>query len=63
MKIGGKIYTPRFCTVRIDEIFKNYAEAVQHGYGQPTYYRKGGYSIIGKCIEDNCMVFAEYKEV
>jgi len=37
MKIGDFVYTPRFCTARIDAIFATTAEANAAGFCEPTY--------------------------
>ena len=50
MKIGDSVYTPRFCTVRINAIFATEAEARAAGYCEPTYY-KGDHIILGKSLD------------
>lgn len=60
MKIGDWIDTPRFCKVRIDEIFESISEARESGYKEPTHYR-GEYKILGKSIDGYHMVFAAAK--
>ena len=57
MKIGDSVYTPRFCTVRIDAIFATIAEAHAAGFSEPTYY-EGEYIILGKSLDMYSMVFA-----
>ena len=57
MKIGDLVYTPRFCTVRIDAIFATETEAHAAGFRQLTYY-KGDYVILGKCLDAYHMEFA-----
>ena len=57
MKIGDFVYTPRFCTVRIDAIFATMALAHAAGFSEPTYY-KGEYIIMGKVLDMYSMVFA-----
>lgn len=61
MKVGDHIYTPRFCTVRINEVFESENEAIENGYTEPTHYR-GEYKILGKSIGMNRMVFAAAKK-
>lgn len=61
MKIGDTIYTPRFCTVRIEEVFETKDEAKTNGYTEPTYY-KGDYDVLGKSIGVNRMAFAAVKK-
>ena len=58
MKIGDYVNTPRFCTVRIDAIFASEAEARANGYCEPTYYRGGDYTILGKSLDMYHMIFA-----
>ena len=57
MKIGDRVYTPRFCTVQISAIFANEAEARRSGYCEPTYYH-GAYTILGKSLDMYSMEFA-----
>ena len=38
LKVNDYIMTPRFCTVRINEIFQTAKEAHENGYAEPTYY-------------------------
>lgn len=62
MKVNERIYTPRFCTVTVEKIFENRKEARQEGYTEPTYYEENGFTILGKSIGFNRMVFAGVKE-
>ena len=57
MEIGDSVYTPRFCTVRIDATFPTTAEARAAGFSEPTYY-KGDYVILGKVLDMYHMEFA-----
>ena len=57
MKIGDYVYTPRFCTVKINAIFASEAEAHRCGYREPTHY-KGEYIILGKALDMYHMEFA-----
>nr|WP_300804783.1 hypothetical protein [uncultured Acetatifactor sp.] len=57
MKIGDSVYTPRFCTVRINAIFENEAEARAAGFCEPTYY-EGDHVILGKVLDMYSMEFA-----
>ena len=61
MKVGDRIYTPRFCTVRIKEVFETEEEARENGYKEPTYY-KGDYEILGKSLDMYNMLFAAVKK-
>lgn len=62
MKVNERIYTPRFCTVTVEKIFESRKEAQQEGYTEPTYYNENGFTIFGKSIGFNRMVFAGVKE-
>lgn len=57
MKIGDYVYTPRFCTVKIKEIFTSAADAQKNGYYEQTYYN-GDYIILGKVLDQYSMEFA-----
>ena len=61
MNIGDYVYTPRFCTVQIEEIFETMEAAKANGYIEPTYYR-GEYKVFGKSCGINKMKFAAVKE-
>lgn len=58
MKKGDYIKTPRFLTVRIEEVFENAATAREQGYTEPTHYDDDNYEISGKHIGTNRMIFA-----
>lgn len=62
MKIGDRIYTPRFCTVEIKEVFESHNDAWNAGYKEPTHYHKDGWSVAGKSLDLYHMEFAAYKE-
>lgn len=62
MKINEKIYTPRFCTVKINAIFDNKQDAYANGYKEPTHYHKDGFTILGKSIDMYHMLFAAVAE-
>ncbi len=62
MKKGDRIYTPRFCTVRIEEVFESREAAAQAGYKEPTHYVDLLYGIAGKSLGVNRMEFAAYKK-
>lgn len=61
MKPGDRVYTPRFCTVRIEEVFETAKEARAAGYTEPTYY-EGAFDVRGKSVDMYHMVFAAVKE-
>jgi hypothetical protein len=57
--IGEYINTPRFCRVRIAEIFNSTTTATRNGFTEPTHYDKAAYfDILGKNIGENRMEFA-----
>ena len=58
MNIGDHVRTPRFCTVRINEMFDSKTELVEAGYTEPTHYDNGDYEIRGKSLDMYHMVFA-----
>ena len=63
MKIGERIYTPRFCTVTIKGIYNNKENARADGFTEPTHYHsEDGYTILGKSVGVNQMIFAGVKE-
>lgn len=57
MKIGDSVYTPRFCSVRIEAIFAAEAEARIAGFCEPAYY-EGDHVILGKSLDMYHMDFA-----
>lgn len=62
MKTGERVYTPRFCTVRISDIFESEEQAKENGYTEPTYYKNDEYGIRGKSTGFNTMEFAAFKK-
>lgn len=62
MKKGDNIYTPRFCTVQIEKVFRDKENAQKSGFTEPTYYNDPEYGILGKNIGINQMIFAAFKK-
>lgn len=62
MKKGDWVYTPRFCSVMLEEVFYSQSEAIKAGYNEPTHYKDTEYGILGKSIGKNQMVFAAFKK-
>lgn len=63
MKSGDQVYTPRFCTVRIQEVFETAKEACAEGYTEPTHYDNDPeYTIQGKHTGLNRMKFAAIRK-
>ena len=67
MQAGKSVYTPRFCTVTIKEVFDNVRTAREAGYIEPTHYHKDGWTVYGKAVENPMpgwckMEFAAVKE-
>ena len=50
MNIGDRVYTPRFCTVRVKALFDSRQEAEQAGFTEPTYYEdpSAAFGVSGK---------------
>lgn len=57
MKKGDYINTPRFLSVKIQDILTP-AQAREQGYTEPTHYRDADYNIFGKHTGVNQMIFA-----
>ena len=62
MQKGDWIRTPRFLTVKIEEVFENRGEAVKAGYTEPTYYKSANYEVVGKQLDEYHMTFTAYKK-
>lgn len=52
------VYTPRFCTVQIKEVFETEAELRKAGYKDPTYFESLNYVVYGKSLDMFHMEFA-----
>ena len=63
MKVGEKIWTPRFCSVEIAEVFDSEEELREAGYTEMTYLKNDNYIVLGKSVDLYHMEFAaaEYK--
>ena len=64
MKKGQYVKTPRFLTVRIEEVFDNMADAHKAGFTEPTHYtwkNNDGYDVLGKSLDMYHMEFAAVK--
>lgn len=62
MNIGDRIFTPRFCTVTIKEMFPDRQSATEQGYTEPTYYEHPEYKVVGKSLGMYRMQFAAYRK-
>lgn len=62
MRINDYVMTPRFCTVRIAQVFETKIDAVEAGFEEATHYQNSEYGILGKSIGNNRMIFAAYKK-
>lgn len=62
MKTGDRVYTPRFCTVIIEQVFDNEEEARGAGYTEPTHFHKDGWTVFGKSLDVYHMEFAGCRE-
>lgn len=62
MKVGDWIETPRFCGVRIKEVFDHEEDARNSGYTEPTFYEDPEHGIIGKSLDMYHMEFAAFRK-
>ncbi len=62
MKKGQYVLTPRFCTVKIDKVFRSRENAAKAGYTEPTHYQDADFGVVGKSIGINRMTFAAYRK-
>ena len=62
MKIGDWIDTPRFCKVKIREIFDTETTAKEFGFYEPTHYKNPEFDILGKHTGTNTMIFAAIRK-
>lgn len=62
MKPNDRIYTPRFCSVKIEHVYDSRAEAAEAGYTEPTYYNDPEYGVAGKSLDLYHMEFAGYRK-
>lgn len=64
MKKGDYVRTPRFCTVKIEKVFRNKENAYKAGFKEPTHYthkNNDGYDVLGRQIDMYHMEFAAVK--
>ena len=61
MKKGDFVKTPRFMTVKIEDVFENMKTAREQGYKEPTHFDDEDYEILGKHIGLNRMNFVAIK--
>lgn len=62
MRKGDIVYSPRFCHLEIQKVFRNDANARKAGFSEPTDYEDCDYGILGKNIGMNRMIFAAYRK-
>ncbi len=62
IKKGDYVLTPRFCTVKIDKVFKSRENAAKEGYTEPTHFQDYDFGVVGKSIGINRMTFAAYRK-
>lgn len=62
MKKGDYVMTPRFCAVKIEDVYENEDVCRMNGFNESTHYRDYAYGVLGKSIGVNRMVFAAYKK-
>lgn len=58
IKAGDWVRTSRFLNVRIEAVFLTEADARIAGYTEPTHYVDEEYTVLGKGLGQNLMVFA-----
>lgn len=58
IKVGDKVKTPRFLTIRIAAMFESVKLAESCGFTEPTHFENDRYEILGKSIGLNLMIFA-----
>jgi hypothetical protein len=61
IKLGDKVKTPRFLSVRIVATFESVELAENCGFTEPTHFTDEDYHIRGKHIGENRMLFAAVK--
>ena len=61
IKIGTRLETPRFCTVKISALFETEQDARSAGYTEPTHLYDLPYKVVGKSIDMYHMKFAAFK--
>lgn len=59
---GTSLYTPRFCTVKIEKVFDSKEKAYKEGFKEPTFYDHPKYEVLGKSLDQYHMVFAACKK-
>ena len=62
MKKGDLVMTPRFCTVRIEKVFRSRENALKAGFTEPTHFKDYEYDVVGKSLDLYHMEFAAYKK-
>ena len=60
MKKGTYVYTPRFWSVKISEVFRSKDEAKKAGFTEPTHYENPEFGVLGRSIDMYHMEFAAY---
>lgn len=62
MKKGERVMTPRFLTVKIEEIYETEKELKEAGYTEPTHLQDDNYVVRGKSLDLYHMQFAAAKK-
>lgn len=62
MKKGDYVYTPRFCSCKIEKVFRSVQNAQKQGFIEPTHYASAEYDILGKHTGVNRMIFAAIRK-
>ena len=58
MQVGDIIRTPRFCSVRISELFETEEQLSEAGYTEPTYWEDNTFVVKAKSLDMYHMRFA-----
>lgn len=62
MNKGEYVYTPRFCGVKISEVFQTKDEAKRAGFTELTHYDNPNFGVLGRSIDMYHMDFAAYRK-
>lgn len=60
MKKGELYRTPRFGTVKIEQVFGCRKDAEKAGFHEQTFYENNKYGILGRTLGINLMDFGAY---
>ena len=55
---GAYVYTPRFLSVMLEDVFPDRKTALDAGYKEPCHFQSDFFDVLGKSLGNNCMSFA-----